>query len=252
MPATPTRKYTTSDAIMLITLATIVDNAIANLAFLVTKRSIWANPFLPNLHSRINTIIQTYLGVDTAKDLRAATKVVEAIQKQALTTLGEINTQIVADFKKQPDRRDEILNTLGFKAHYQDAYKTKSQIALINLLFSIKQNLNATLKTEITTKGTEASSLEAVIGFADALKNANVTQETYKSNKPTNTADAITTFNDIYDEVIGVATIAAKFLKEDKAKQAGFIYSKLVAAQKAMSNTTTVKKAATTTTPPIK
>ena len=165
---------------MLITLATIIDNAIANLPFLVTKRSIWANPFLPNLHTRINTVIQTYLGVDTAKDLRAATKALEAIQKQALTILGEINTQISADFKKLPERRDEILNTLGFKAHYQDAYKNKSQIALINLLYSIKQNLTASLKTEITTKGTEASSLEAVIGFADALKNANVTQKPIK------------------------------------------------------------------------
>lgn len=245
-----TRKYSTSDAVLLIILATIIENAIANLPFLVTKRSIWANPFFPNLQTRIDTIIQTYLGVDNAKDLRAATKAVEAIQKQALTTLGEINTQIVADFKKDKERRDEILKTLGFKAYYQDAYKSKSQAALINLLYSIKQNLSATLKTEITTKGTEASSLEAVIGFADALKNANVTQETYKSAKPTNTAEAVNTFNNIYDDVMSVATIAAKFLKDDKANQSGFIFSKLLAAQKAISATTTTKAKKAATTPP--
>jgi hypothetical protein len=150
-----------------------------------------------------------------------------------------------------PERRDEILKTLGFKTYYQDAYKSKSQTALINLLYSIKQNLSATLKTEIAAKGTEASSLEAVISYADALKNANVTQETYKSARPTNTAEAVTTFNDIYDDVMSVATVAAKFLKDDKAKQSGFIFSKLVAAQKAVSTTTVTKdKKAPTTTPP--
>jgi Trk-type K+ transport system membrane component len=81
MPTAPTRKYTTSDAILLITLSTIVDNAITNLPFWVTKRSIWVDPFFTNLQTRINTIIQTYLGVDNAKDLRNATKAVEAIQK---------------------------------------------------------------------------------------------------------------------------------------------------------------------------
>lgn len=44
MPTEVTRKYSTSDAVLLIILATIIENAIANLPFLVTKRSIWANP----------------------------------------------------------------------------------------------------------------------------------------------------------------------------------------------------------------
>lgn len=88
-----TRKYSTYDAVLLIILATIIENAIATFPFLLTKLSIWADPFFPNLQARINTIIQTYLGVDNAKDLRAATKAVEAIQKQALITLDEINTQ---------------------------------------------------------------------------------------------------------------------------------------------------------------
>jgi uncharacterized protein with HEPN domain len=99
MPTEVTRKYTTSHAIMLIVLSTIDENAIANEAFLAGKRSIWANPFFTNIQTRINTIIQTYLGVDNAKTLRAATKAIVTLQKQALTVLGEVNTQITADFK---------------------------------------------------------------------------------------------------------------------------------------------------------
>jgi hypothetical protein len=49
---------------------------------------------------------------------------------------------------------------------------------------------------------------------------------------------------------MSVATVAARFLKEDKAKQSGFIFSKLVAAQKAISATTATKAKKAAKTPP--
>lgn len=247
MPAT-TRKFSTSDVVMLTSSATIVDNAIIHKTFLVSKRATWADPFLPNLLARINTAVQTYIGVDSAKTLRNATQAVQALQTNALGKLSEFNVQITQDFKKVATRKNEILNTLGFKDFYQDAYKNKSQEALINLLFQFKKNMDATLKTEITAKGTSATSIDEIIAFADTLNNANVNQETYKSNRPAITAAAINTFNDIYDDVINVGTISAKFFKTDKAVKESFSFSKLSAAQKSVA--VKPKKAKDTPKPP--
>ena len=245
---TPTRKYSTSDVVMLTSSATIVENAILHKAFLVSKRATWADPFLPNLLARINTAVQTYIGVDSAKNLRLATQSVQALQVNALNKLSEFNVQITQDFKKVPTRKNELLNTLGFNDFYQDAYKNKSQEALINLLFQFKKNMDAALKTEITAKGTSATSIAEIIAFADTLNNANVNQETYKSNRPAITVAAINTFNDIYDDVINVATISAKFFKEDKAIKDSFSFSKISAAQKSISAKT--KSAKGTPKPP--
>lgn len=233
-----TRKYPTSDVVMLTSSSTIIENASSHKAFLITKRATWADPFFPNLLARIDTAVQTYIGVDSAKALRSATQAIQALQDTALEKLSEFNVQISQDFKKTTVRKNEILNTLGFKDYYKEAYKNKSQEAIINLLFQFKNNMNATLKTEITQKGTSAASIDEIIAFADNLNNANVNQETYKSNRIAITAAAINAFNDIYDNVISVSTISAKFFKDNKAVKESFSFSKLSAAQKSASTKT--------------
>ena len=70
-----TRAYKGKDAEMLITASVIAENAIANKIFLVSKRPLWADPFLPNLKAKIDLAVQTYLGADNAKSLRLSTQV---------------------------------------------------------------------------------------------------------------------------------------------------------------------------------
>lgn len=241
--ATVIRKYRHTDVVMLTSLSTIVENAIKNKAALVAKRATWADPFLPNLKTRIDTVIQANLGVDSAKELRQATQALVAIQKTAIDKLGLFKVQIEQDFKKTPVRRDEILNLLGFASHYQNAYKNKSQDALIDLLYQFKKNMDAALKTEITAKGTDAASITEIIGFADTLKNSNVSQETFKSNRPTLSEQAIKTFNDLYDDVIAVGKISSRLFLQDKPLKESFSYTKIANAQQTALK---VKK----TTPP--
>ncbi len=76
--------------------------------------------------------------------------------------------------------------------------------------------MDATLKTEVTAKGTDAASIVEIIGFADTLKNSNVSQETFKSNRPTLSEQAINTFNDLYDDVIAVGKISSRIFLQDK------------------------------------
>jgi hypothetical protein len=249
MPTTQIiRKFKGSDVDMLTTTSVIIENAITNETFLVSKRSIWAAPFFSNIGTRIDAAVSKYIGVDTAKNLRKATAALKGIQAKALDILGLLNVEITEDFKKTPERRDELLNTLGFKEYYRDA-SAKNQAALINLLFKFKQNMDATTKAEMVAKGADETDITAIIGFADTLHAANVTQESFKTKRPAITAEAITEFNAIYDDVIAVAKIAAKLFKDNAALKDSFNYSKILAAQKAEATT---KPKTPPTTPPVK
>jgi hypothetical protein len=229
--ATVIRKYRHTDVVMLTSLSTIVENAINNKTALIAKRATWADPFLANLKARVDAVIQANLGVDNAKELRQATQAVVDIQKNAIDKLGLFKIQIEQDFKKTPIRKTEILNLLGFTTYYQNAYKNKSQDALIDLLYQFKQNMDATLKIEVTNKGTDAASITEIISFADTLKNSNVSQETFKSNRPTLSEQAINTFNDLYDDVIAVGKISARIFLQEKSVKESFSYTKLANAQ---------------------
>lgn len=244
--ATVTKKFRHNIVVMVTAISTVVENAIKNKAAIVAKRATWADPFFPNLKTRIDTVVQTYLGVDSAKDLRNATQALIATQNTALDKLSFFQVQIKQDFKKTPVRRDEILNLLGFNSYYKQAYKNDSQDALINLLYQFKKNMDATLKTEITGKGTDAASITEIIGFADTLKNSNVSQETFKSNRTVLTEQATNVFNDLYDDVIAVGRISAGVFKKDNAIKETFSYTKLANAQQAALK---VKKTPVTPTP---
>ena len=220
------RIYNNKDVDMIITIDTIMDSAIANKTFLQSKRSNWADPFFQDIKTQIDSVVQNYLGQDSAKALRQATQVVKDIQTKALIEIGEVKVQIDQDFKPTPDRRTEILKQLGFTDYYEPARK-KDQEGLINLLYQFKTNLTTELKTEIANKGTAPASLEAIVEFADILKNSNVTQEGNKGTKKEITAEGIQALNDIYSKVISIAMISAKFFQKEPTKKALFSYTKV-------------------------
>jgi hypothetical protein len=220
------RNYNLKDINMLIASSTIAENAIINKAFLQTKRTSWADPFFDDLKTKIDTAMQTHLGIDSAKELRQATVVILGIQGQAAKDLAEAKIQISEDFKSDKPRRDEILKQLGF-TNYLKASHNGDQEAMINLLFQYKKNLTPELRIEIANKGTNASLLDAIIGYADYMKNADITQETFKSSRKTTTDAAIKEFNEIYDSVISICKIAARFYKDLPALQEQFSFKKV-------------------------
>jgi hypothetical protein len=228
---TKQRKYSLGDAEMLITASTITESAIANKAFLQGKRSSWQDPFFENLNTRIDTSIQNYLGVDSAKALRQSTQALNIIQKQALKDLAEAKIQISEDFKKDKVKRDEILTQLGFATYDKIAQKGNHE-ALISLLYQFKTNLSDTLRADIVAKGTADQALTAITGYADTLKKANVTQESYKGSRGTITTTVVTEFNDIYDQIISICKIACKFYKDQPTLKDQFTYSKVANALK--------------------
>jgi len=231
------RIYKTKDVDMLIAAATIIETAITNKAFLQTKRSTWADPFFEDLQSEINTTIQSFLGIDSAKDLRQATQVVLNIQRRAIKDLAEVKVQLVEDFKTNPTRQTEILTQLGFTSYHKAAQKG-DQEALINLLYQFKTNLTPALATEIETQGTAMSMLNTITTYADTLKAADITQENNKGIRKTITAEAITQFNVIYSKVISVSKISTKFYKDSPAQKDQFSFSKVSKAINASKKAT--------------
>lgn len=243
MPSTTekeTRKYNCSDVVLLTTASTIVENAKLNKNSLIAKRSNWADPFFPNLETRINNLVATYLGVDNAKDLRNATSILKNLQTKAIEKLGDVKAQIEADFVKDAATQKELLVNLGFTAFYKQA-AYKNQEATVNLLFQFKKNITPAIKTLITNKGINPSTIDDIISYADDLNNANVNQETFKANRPTITAEAIQQFNDLYIDVTAICKIVQRLFKDDATFKETFSFTKISNAQKAAAK---VKKVA--------
>jgi hypothetical protein len=229
------RKYKVKDIDMLVAGSTLIENAIANKTFLQTKRSNWTDDFFTSIQTQIDTALEEHLGVDSAKDLRGATQVLQTIQKQSLDDLAEVKTQIIEDFKKEPAKKTEILTQLGFNAHHKEA-QSGDQEALVQLLYSFKNSLTTTLKEEIVAKGTAPTILDQITTYADTLKKADITQETFKGTKKEITAEGINFFNNIYDDIISIAKISARFYKAEPVKKELFSFAKInktLSAQKA-------------------
>lgn len=224
--STRIRKYTGKDVDMLVACSTIIENAIANKTFLQSKRSNWTDDFFTNLQNNINKALEEHLGIDSAKSLREATQTLLSIQKQALKDLAEVKVQIAEDFKKEPIKQKEILTQLGFTTYLKEAQKG-DQEALVQLLYKFKTNLTDELKNEIVSKGTAESILTQTTTYADTLKNADITQETFKGTRKEITETAIKAFNEIYDDVISIAKIASNFYKEEPVKKDLFSFTKI-------------------------
>lgn len=229
MATSSKRAYAGKDVELLIVCATIIEHAIAHQTFLVSKRAVWADPFFPDIKRQIQTASTDFLGTDNALQLREATQIVTRLQNDALNDLAEFKVQIMEDFKSNKPRRSEILNRLGFKTHYKDA-QHRDQEALIELLLKFKLNMSRDLQSEITHEGTSETTINNIIGYADVLETANITQETLKGTRKEITQEAITAFNAIYEEVISIAKIATNFFKDDKAVKDKFSYAIILAA----------------------
>jgi hypothetical protein len=223
---TPQRNYHAKDVDFIIAADTIINSAIANQAFLKSKRSTWTAEYFQSIKDQIDQATQTHLGIDNAKELRMATQLVYNIAADALNTLSEVKVQIEEDFKNTPAERTEILNALGFTSYFADA-RNDDQEALINLLFQFKANLTQQLSNLMVFKGMAQVTLDLITNQADALKEADVFQEGQKGARKEITAAAINEFNDIYDKIISIARIASKFYKGDKAKCDQFSFTKV-------------------------
>jgi hypothetical protein len=239
------RAYKSSDAEMLTTASVIIAHAIENKAFLISKRSSWKDPFLPNIALTIDNGFKNILGISPLKDQKEATVALYAAVDAVKPQLAVFKTQVTVDFKESKRDKD-ILKNLGYGQYAK--VQRGDQEALVELLTTFRKNMTPELKQEIADAGTDAAIIEEIISYADVVKDRNVKQEEKKGTKTTITADGINQLNAIYKQVIGVAKIAASFYAADKQKAALFSFSKNKAALNAKPS---AKKAAKKTAPAL-
>lgn len=228
MNPTTSRKYTVKDIEMLTAAGVIIETAITNKTFLQSKRTTWADPFFDDLKIQIQNTTDTYLGKDAAQNMRLASQIVYSIQATAKANLSELKVQIEQDYKNNPTQKTEILTQLGYTTYHKQVQKN-DQEALVNQLYQYKNNLTPTLKADIIAKGTAVATLDAITAQAQTLKDANITQETYKGTRKEITNEAIIAFNTIYDQIMSITKITRNFYKTDPIKKQQFAFAKIVA-----------------------
>ncbi|MCW4001540.1 MAG: hypothetical protein NWE93_15020 [Candidatus Bathyarchaeota archaeon] len=196
-----------------------------NLADLSIARSNWSETYVSELSTKIDDAIENYLGLDKKKELRDATGKLATIQVPALRDLSFLKTQLEVDFGNEAK---EIKKKLGYDKNLRNVQKG-DQETLIQLLYTFKKGMTGDLKTSIVNKGTNVALIDRIIGYADQLKEANVTQETLKETSKEVSGEAVNIFNGIYDEIIGICKIAANYYQYDELKKDQFTFSKVVA-----------------------
>ncbi len=222
---TQTRVYVSKDSDMLMASKVIATSLSNQLPDLSMVRSNWTPEYAQALHTKIDTAMEDYLGLDKKKALRDATAALAEIQAPALQALQFLKTQIEVDFGEDAN---EIVKTLGYDK-YLKAARAGDQEALIQLLFAFKKGMTNALKDDMVAKGTNPALIDNVIGYATQLSEANLAQESLKSTTKSVSETAVAALNEIYNEIIGICKIASAYYQHDEILKAQFTFSRVVA-----------------------
>jgi hypothetical protein len=71
--------------------------------------------------------------------------------------------------------------------------------------------------------------IENILAYADNYSQANVAQENLKGSTKNITNDVVNSFNEIYDEIIGICKIAAAYYRYEAVKKEQFSFTKTLA-----------------------
>ncbi len=234
------RLFAGKDVDMLTTLSTILTNAEDNQPALQKKRTNITPQYLKELEDKLDGVVKKYFGVDSAKQLRQQSQVVYNLEDAAYKAASEINDQVKASYSSDKVQQKEILRELGYADYFKAARKGDTE-ALINLLYQYQQNMTPELQAQLAATGIPEADLTLVTSYAQTLRDANVSQESYKSSKKVLTADAVTAFNDIYSDVVNkISKLARVFFPGNKQQQGLLSYTGLL---KALNNKKKTEKA---------
>lgn len=220
------RHYSTRDADMLMASKTISESFKTCLPELSAIRPGWTQQFADDLSARIDQATATFLGIDAKKDLRMATMNLQSLLVASKRDLAFFKAQIVADFKKDPVRRDEILKSLGYDRLKKPLQRT-GQEAFIQVLFAFGSSMTESLRRELAAKGMSLALADQIVAHAETLRQANLSQETFKESTRSVTGEAVRTFNDIYDDIMSICRIASSYYRYEPLKKALFSFSKV-------------------------
>lgn len=244
------RTYSYKDVDMLLACQTVAENFKAHQSEIVALRSAWADPFIADYQTRLNNAIQTYLGLDPRKDLKVATQTVVQLQEGAIKELSFLKVQLEADFTADKARLQTLLNALGFQSYWK-AVQRKDQQSLIQLLYQYRNGLTDGIKKELLAKGIQKELVNRISGYADSLRNANVSQETLKGSSKEITEAGTVAFNVLYEQAIAICKICARLFADNPQVKDKFVFSGLVKKMGATKRETVAQPSNTPAQPSV-
>lgn len=73
--------------------------------------------------------------------------------------------------------------------------------------------------------------ITSILALAESFHKANITQETLKGTTKIDTAEAVSVFNEIYDQAMDICEVAKRIFKNDNVRKEMFVFSRLVKKQ---------------------
>lgn len=218
------RIYPYKDIVMLLASAEIGKALLENMQQLSVVRSNWNDDYAEQLLSKVDSIVEQYLGLDKKQAQKQATSVVNQIHDESSRNLSFLKKQIEVDFGKTDSK--DILDSLGIPTNLANI-NNGDQEALLQVLYSVKKGMTPALKKQIVAKGTNPALIDNLVKAAQQLKDAEINQEILKATTKEVSSDAVFAFNELYSEVIGICKIASSIFHNDPVKKELFTFSKI-------------------------
>ena len=222
------KKFRCSYEELILVARTIINSAIANLSVIAEQKPTYKDPFFPNLLLKFNALAEKYLGIDSVGNLKKATKNITTAMEVLKKALRTFHSNIEADFIKEPDKIAEIFSVLGITKYFTAAVERNNQSAMDNLLAQLNKNLTPELEQLIIDKGMHPDVINLLKSSKSTVADANVAQEGAKGDRPVLTAEAVSAFNDAYDDLTAVGIVCKDIFADDKAKKDLFTFEKVL------------------------
>jgi hypothetical protein len=224
------KTYSYKSLPMLLTALVIIENMAFEKEAFAKENPKWADPFSANLQAQINLVLKEFFGINSREQLRETTKLVKNLQADAGDNLSMVKTQIERGFRKQKERASFLLEKLGYKEFWGKA-SHENQTELIGLLLKFSNNLTDEIRAELEQNSVNSNRISLIIDQANALKDANITQESLKGTSKIETEKAAAIFNEIYEQAMDICHVGKKLFKKDKAKKDMFVFRQLLNKQ---------------------
>ena len=216
-----TREYKGSDSQMLLACSYIVDRGLENVETLSARRPQWTEHYFSGLKLKIVKAFDENIGVDILPQIKEATAIVNSTISKAHRGIMELKQEIEVDFRKNPVRRDSLLTALGLS---KLSLKNGTQAGYIDILFTLKSNLTAQVKTELIAAGANPEFIDSLLAQATLLIEANDVQKALKVSRKSGNAVNVETLNDIYDEIISICKLVNAYFVGNKEMQQQFSF----------------------------
>lgn len=218
-----TRNYPYSDALMLAGGKMIAANLRCCIKELSVIRSLWTRSYITDLDNRLDNAFSEILGFSLPNVLQFLKfDIYDSLQKAAFD-LNCLKIQIEVDFQTNPEKKSSCLATLGFTM-YQKKLTTLSEEELICLLEHFAFNLSAGLRAELVGNGVSSLLLDKLVQQGTLLNEMKEIQVSLLSTSRELDDQQVAALCSLYNEVMGICTIASTFFEKKTKKHELFTF----------------------------